>query len=129
MEEVPSIPNRTKGMKKTDKIGWLYSQLRRQNDVLEALRRTKDDAYRERNKVVSALSKLFPAWLGKHESTDKTWHKEWMNIVFIKLPTGQVSWHLHDSDLAYFAHLEYKNEKWDGHTTEEKYERLLSLLP
>lgn len=101
--------------------------LSKQNDRNIALQMEKDQGYRERNKVVTALSKLFPSCMGKHEESDTTWHKEWMNIVYIQLPTGQVSWHLHDSDVPYFAHLEFSNMKWDGHSTEEKYERLLSL--
>jgi hypothetical protein len=36
-------------------------------------------------------------------------------VVFIELPTGQVSWHLP----AYSV-------RWDGHTTEEKYARIAS---
>lgn len=115
--------------KEQTKINRVYGLLHRQNELLVNMRAEKDGAYRERNKLVSALSKLFPSSLGKHEKTDKTWHKEWMNIVYINLPTGQVSWHLHDTDLPLFAHLEYKNEKWDGHTTEQKYERLSNLNP
>ena len=111
-----------------NKLNKVYGMLNKQNDRLNKLQQEKDNGYRERNKLVSALSKLFPASLGKQEETDTTWHKEWMNIVYIKLPTGQVSWHLHDSDLPYFAHLDYGNEKWDGHTTDEKYDRLSNLL-
>ncbi len=111
---------------KEEQIAKLYKILSRQSDAFLKLQREKDDGYRERNKVVAALSRLFPAWLGRHEE-DPNWGKEWMNIVFIKLPTGQVSWHLHDSDMQLFAHLEQGEEKWDGHTTEEKYERLLSI--
>jgi|SRR6187551_3854827 len=112
---------------KRDKIHSVYSMLNKQNEIVANLRIGKDAAYRERNKVVSALTKLFPSCLGKHED-DPKWHHEWMNIVYITLPTGQVSWHLHDSDLPLFAHLELNEKiKWDGHTTEEKYERLLAL--
>lgn len=37
---------------------------------------------------------------------------EWP-VAFIELPTGQVSWHL-----------EQHFKEWDGHSTEEKYERI-----
>lgn len=37
---------------------------------------------------------------------------EWP-VVFIELPTGQVSWHVPQHDVP-----------WDGHTTEEKYQRI-----
>lgn len=113
--------------KQKDKIDRLYKMLNKQNALMEKLRERNDAVYAERNKLVCALSKIFPAWLGLHEE-DKNWQKEWMNIVYIQLPTGQVSWHFHEDLLPLFAHLEYDNtEKWDGHTTEEKYERLLEI--
>lgn len=34
-------------------------------------------------------------------------------VAFLELPTGQVSWHLPGHDV-----------EWDGHTTEEKFERI-----
>lgn len=95
---------------------------------LEELRKSKDAAYWERNQLVSALTKLFPSCLGKHEESDESWDREWMNIVYIQLPTGQVSWHIHDSDLENFSHLRTDlDEKWDGHSTDEKYNRLRAL--
>lgn len=105
----------------------------------------RDSAYSERNQLVAALSKIFPAWLGRHDYKDKDWDKEWLNIVFIEIPTEryemkmiqggfkvigpqQLSWHIHDSELSDFSHLQYRNDKkWDGHTTEEKYIRLRNL--
>lgn len=111
-----------------EKINKLYKMLNKQNTLMENLRKGKDEAYTERNKLVAALSKLFPAYLGRHEETDLNWGKEWLNIVYIELPTGQVSWHIHEDLLPLFAHLDYDlKKKWDGHTTEEKYDRLLSL--
>ncbi len=88
----------------------------------------KDGAYRERNALVAALSKLFPAWLERHPHEDTEWEDDWRWIVFISLPTGQVSWHIHDSELSSFRHLWARREgSWDGHTTEEKYRRLAAL--
>ncbi len=92
------------------------------------LKREKNNAYSERNKLVAALSKLFPASLETHPESDLTWENDWRWIVFINLPTGQVSWHIHDSELPQFSHL-YRicGRVWDGHTTEEKYARLAAL--
>jgi hypothetical protein len=47
-------------------------------------------------------------------------------VVYIDHPEGQLSWHIHDSHLPFFDHVERGNGKrsWDGHTTEEKYQRL-----
>jgi len=85
----------------------------------------KDSAYRERDSLVWLLAKIFPAWLGKHPEEDKNWDADWRTIVFIQLPTGQATWHVHDSEAGWFeSHLNYGGEPWDGHSTEEKYERV-----
>lgn len=105
---------------------------------------SKDQAYWERNQLVLALSKLYPSWMELHPLEDKEWDKEWRHIIFINIKvwngatlqqwnlpsTEQISWHIHDSEVPYFSHLELKKgNSWDGHTTEEKYERLLRLRP
>jgi hypothetical protein len=41
---------------------------------------------------------------------------EWP-VVFIELPTGQVSWHIPQHGIP-----------WDGHTTEEKFERIRRFI-
>jgi hypothetical protein len=95
----------------------------------EKLRAAKDAAYAERNKLVAALSKCFPALLARHPDEDKDWEDDWRWIVFITLPTGQATWHIHDSELPLFAHLERSAATWDGHSTEEKYRRVEALAP
>jgi hypothetical protein len=78
---------------------------------VEQIQREKNAAYRERNQLVAALSKLFPAFLAEHEPEDKTsWDDEWRWIVYMQIPAElrgnpekdfphQISWHLHISDL------------------------------
>jgi len=94
----------------------------------EALEAAKNDAYGERDQLVAALSKMFPASLERHPDEDTEWEDEWRWIVFIELPTGQATWHIHDSELPLFAHLPRETGRtWDGHTTPEKYDRLARL--
>jgi len=94
------------------------------------LERTKNDAYAERNRLVAALSTVFPASLERHPEADTSWEDDWRWIVFIDLPTGQASWHLHNSHLPLFDHVpRLQGRTWDGHTTEEKYARLARLAP
>jgi hypothetical protein len=64
--------------------------------------------YHERNMLVCALSKIYPSLLGRHPS-DQEWDDDWRWIVYVNLPTGQVSWHIHDSELSLFDHLDRKN--------------------
>ena len=94
-------------------------------------RRERDNAYRERNRCVAQIASMavklgYPACLGQHDPADKSWDDVWRTIVFIELPTGQVSWHLHDSEVKFFSFLK-KSEtvEWDGHSTDQKYERML----
>ena len=106
-------------------------------EEIEKLKKQKDNAYWERNQLVSALSRLFPSFLSKHPEEDKEWDDDWRTIVIIKLPTNkaaekeinqQLSWHIHDTDIPMFDHLQYRDFGWDGHTTEEKYRRLRDLI-
>jgi hypothetical protein len=93
---------------------------------LEDIKRGLCSVYSERNHLVAALSKLFPASVEQHvgpESIDP----EWANVVMIDLPTGQVSWHIPEREIYLFAHLQRDVRTWDGHNTEEKYLRLAAL--
>ena len=84
--------------------------------------------YSERNKLVAALTHFLPAHLMPHPNTDVSWDPEWRWIVCVDGPTGQMTWHIHDSELPMFDHLGRASvNTWDGHTTEEKYERLAEL--
>lgn len=91
------------------------------------LEKQKNGAYSERNRLVSALSKVFPSSIERHPDDDLEWENDWRWIVFIDLPTGQATWHIHDSEIPLFKHLEIKGRKWDGHTNDEKYARLNAL--
>jgi len=100
----------------------------KQTDVasLEQAIAAKDTAYAERDRLVAALSKCFPSHLVQHQGAD--WEDDWRNIVCIHLPTGHVTWHIHDSEVEWFSHLPTDGlHHWDGHTTAEKYERLAAL--
>lgn len=101
-------------------------------EAVEQQKAAKDGAYSERNKVVAAFAKLalalgFRAGVGYHPLTDTAWEADWRTIVFIDLPTGQVSWHFHDSEKPLLAGLPAYAEAWDGHTTPQKYARLEAL--
>lgn len=110
-------------------MGEAYSDIEiRLLEKISCIRKEKDNAYSERNKVVAALSKIFPAWLETHPAEDKEWAEHWRTIVFIDSPVGQLSWHIHFSEVEIFNHLNHREgNSWDGHTTEEKYERLANL--
>ena len=83
--------------------------------------------HQERNKLLSLLSALYPASLEKHQPENEA-ARGWSWLVIIDLPTGQCSWHIQDSELPYFDHLEQNaGRKWDGTEEEEKYQRIEEL--
>ena len=98
--------------------------------MLAEARTSEDRAYSERDSLVSLVSKRFPSWLERHPESDTEWEDDWRWIVIVELPTGQCSWHIHDSELPWFGHLERRDgNSWDGHTADEKYERVALLTP
>lgn len=95
------------------------------------LRTRKDGAYTERNKCVALIAKMATALglkvgLAQHDPNDKSWDEEWRTIIFIDLPSGQVSWHFHDSHKWLLEGLPIYEGIWDGHSTDVKYERVLA---
>jgi len=78
------------------------------------------DIYRERAHFVAFLTKIFPAtmWADEREPNHP--------VVAIETVAGQCSWHINPADMDLFAHVTEQGV-WDGHTTEEKYERLAQI--
>lgn len=94
-------------------------------DTLHEMTGVKNNAYRERNQCIAALSKIYPSGLRRDESDDRTYVLK--DCVYIDLPSGQASWHILPSELHLFAHLGEYAAPYDGHSTAEKYERLNNL--
>jgi hypothetical protein len=98
---------------------------------IDRLRAKKDNAYFERNKCVTLIAKMalalgFKAGIAQHDPDDKDWEDDWRTVIYIDLPSGQVSWHFHDSHIHLLDGLPIYDGSWDGHSTEIKYERVLS---
>ncbi len=87
----------------------------------------KSEAYHERNMVVALLARHYPSWTAKTDIPG--WDSEWHNCVYVELPTGQVSWHYHESEHYLFDKLAHSDGRvWDGHTTDQKYNRLIAAM-
>lgn len=86
-----------------------------------------NEVYRERDQLVAALSKHYPS----HFAIDETEKPEWRHVICVHLPTGQATWHIHESELELFEHLAERDrpQHWDGHDTDEKYRRVGALHP
>ena len=92
---------------------------------LATAREDKDEAYRQRNHLVAALARLYPS--GTRRTNIKDWDHEWHGCVYIDLPSGQISYHYHDSDAHLFADLPLYTKEWDGHDKEVVHQRLMAL--
>ena len=84
---------------------------------------TLNDAYTDRNAAVLGMAKLaLQAGLVVGAKYDDP---EWP-IVFIELPTGQVSWHIPIAEIR--RDLPMYAKTWDGHTLEEKRQHMAAWL-
>lgn len=88
-------------------------------------RADKDQAYEERNNVVAALARLFPS--GIRRTDIPGWSDDWHGCCFIDLPSGQISYHYHDSQAHLFADLPPYEKPWDGHDKATVHQRLSEL--
>ncbi|WP_202237015.1 hypothetical protein [Actinacidiphila reveromycinica] len=77
--------------------------------------------YRERAHLVAHLAAILPSTMADDPS-DPDWR-----IVYLDTPSGQWSWHIAQRDLDLFAHVPDGEATWDGHTTDEKYQRVRDL--
>lgn len=94
---------------------------------IAALERQKDGAYTERNRLVAALAWMAIAFGWRAGVSPDTTQDGW-DLVFIKTPNGQLSWHIPSSEADLFDGLPPYLGEWDGHTSQEKYERLANLF-
>ena len=76
--------------------------------------------YRERHHLIAHLAASYPAVMVLNADPDEP---DWP-VLFITLPTGQVSWHIAPADMDLFRHVPLGQAEWDGHDVKEKYERL-----
>ena len=82
-----------------------------------------DAVYRERNAVVAALIRTngWRASLMAAPDAEGWW------VVYAETPQGQVSWHIHPTDVRLFDDVPRRGADWDGHDTDTKYERVAAL--
>ena len=83
---------------------------------------TPCEAYLDRNLAVQALAKMGEKCGYKVGIKDDP---EWP-ILYINLPTGQVSWHIPKSEMV--CCFPPYSGKWDGHDVDEKRKRLTRFM-
>ncbi|GAB6098219.1 hypothetical protein JCM16358_00980 [Halanaerocella petrolearia] len=81
-------------------------------ETLKKIKQTDKQDYEARNKaVIKAMSLALEK--GYEAGIRMDYTKPEYPVVYIELPTGQVSWHMPEHTKA-----------WDGHSTQEKYKRI-----
>lgn len=98
--------------------------LDQQGDI-SRLETERDGAYRERAHLVALLASLHPSHIGHTDPAAPDWA-----VVVVETPAGQLSWHIAPRDMDLFTHVRPTDRVcrgWDGHTTDEKYERVRQL--
>lgn len=108
-------------------ISRLIARIRQEQD-------RRNDAYAERNQTVIGLARAclalgLPVFMARHDPADTSWEDDWRNLVVIELPTGQITWHFHDSEAHLWSDLPTGERRWDGHGTPEKYRRVNTWRP
>jgi hypothetical protein len=109
------------------RVGSLVARIRQEQG-------RRNDAYAERNQVVIGFARAclalgLPVFMAKHDPADTSWEDDWRNLIVIELPTGQITWHFHDSEAHLWADLPTGEHQWDGHDTPEKYRRVNTWRP
>lgn len=84
-----------------------------------------EPVYKERAQCVVALARIAKG-LGYAVGFAEDVERSGWPVLYIELPTGQVSWHFTSGDREEYAAdiLDNPDIKWDGHSTPEKYARL-----
>ncbi|MFE2045708.1 hypothetical protein ACFXAZ_33295 [Streptomyces sp. NPDC059477] len=97
--------------------------------VLEAEDRTRerDGAYRERAQLLAWLTALHPSTAVITPARDLS-EAGWA-LLYVVAGGWQMSWHIAPTDVRFFEHVtavgpEDSRAQWDGHGSDEKYERL-----
>jgi len=86
---------------------------------------TKDDVYRDRN-LLAQLAAVLAQQCGLHVGTGVDAEEPDWPVIYIDLPSGQVSWHVPRGELV--ARLKPYGQEWDGHPGPEKERRIHEFL-
>ncbi|MFJ3021455.1 hypothetical protein ACIPH4_10955 [Streptomyces tendae] len=118
-------------------VDWRAVVQRRERDlkaVGEAQQKAveeRDDAYRERAQLLAWIATLFRPHAVLAPSLDVDDEDGWW-LLFLTIAGRQMSWHISPRDIDLFQHVQRVDSadlraQWDGHTTEEKYERIRTM--
>lgn len=108
-------------------IVWLKNEIVWLKNEIAMLQSHLSGVYKEQFKLLAALANAavklrMPVLVSKTPEDEPT--AEGWKSLYIKTPSGQMRWDFHDCQEGLFSHHVEADVKFDGHTTEQKYERL-----
>lgn len=86
----------------------------------------KDAAYLQRNQLVALLARIYPS--GIRQTQIDGWSHDWNGCCYIDLPSGQISYHYHDTHSFLFSELPEYKVAWDGHDKPVVKDRICNLI-
>jgi hypothetical protein len=85
------------------------------------------ELYRERSRLIAFLASRFNCSLEPARDCEDDPDFNW--VLYVDMPTGQVSWHIADWDLDLFDFVKRNEGRvWDGHDNDEKYKRIKTYI-
>ena len=79
--------------------------------------------------MVAVLAKIYPSLISWHKQSETGVDHRSGEVVYIQLPTGQISWHIRDGDEYLFDGIQrVAVSPWDGHGEEEKWSRIIKFI-
>lgn len=95
--------------------------------TVENLKKALNLAYSERAELLGFIAKVLPT----HLSWDDTGDAGFKSIICAHGPAGQMAWHISDADRKKLDEMNFPFEPshFDGHSTEQKYQRLREITP
>jgi len=103
----------------------LQVEVQRLRAELEQAHAERSAAYRECAYLLADFAARHQAHLAYSDPDVPTWP-----VLMVEPDAGQMCWHINPDDLDLFDHVSWADPfaiGWDGHTTEEKYQRLRQL--
>lgn len=99
-------------------------------DVLDNVSGSMYNLNWEKSLLVSMAAKAHESLLSPHEKHEGGWDPQDGWLVYINLPTGQVSFHIDNEVKNLLAHnvKVVKHSVWDGHGLSEKWKRIFKYI-
>lgn len=118
-------------------VDWQAIAQRREHEMKtlgerkHAVEQERDGAYRERAHLLAWLATLYAPNAVLAPALDLDDEDDW-HLLFLTVAGRQLSWHISPRDMDLLKHVERVDfadprAAWDGHTTEEKYQRIRTM--